>query len=80
MAKELTRYFTIDQNLKFLVDDALFSDSLNARMRAVNQIAREYGMGGVPTIEREIIGLLPPTDETFRVFCLNVIEKIKDES
>jgi len=70
--------YTKDQYLGFLVDDALFSDSPSARVRAINQLAREYGPISVPIIE-DIVKTLPVTDDIFRAFCVNVIIKTKDQ-
>jgi hypothetical protein len=70
--------YTRDQNLKFSVDDALFSDSRAARTRAVNQLARDYGLLAIPVIE-DIIRSVPASDEEFRAFCAYVIRKIGDQ-
>lgn len=70
--------YTRDQNLRFLVDDALFSDSSAARIRAINQIAKDYGIMAIPVIQ-DIINTLSPTDEVFSAFCINILHKIKDE-
>jgi hypothetical protein len=68
--------YTKDQNMGFLVDDALFSDSTSARIRAVNQLWRDYGLSALPIIE-EIVQTLPLTDDVFRAFCVNVTSKIR---
>jgi hypothetical protein len=75
IAKKL---YTRDQNRRFLVDDAIFSDSLAARIRAVNQLGRDYGLSVIPVIE-DIIKTLPATDEEFKAFCINVIRKVEDQ-
>ncbi|HKZ62096.1 MAG TPA: hypothetical protein VJZ68_06760 [Nitrososphaera sp.] len=75
---ETAKFYTRDQNLRFLVDDALFSDSSSARIRAVNQIVRDSGFRAIAVIE-EIVKTVPATDEEFRAFCINVIGKIEEQ-
>jgi len=70
--------FTKDQNLRFLVDDALFSDAVSVRVRAINQLARDYGVMAIPVIE-DIIKILPVTEDVFRTFCANVLNDLKEE-
>jgi hypothetical protein len=68
--------YTEDQKLGFLIDDALFSDSQSARVRAINQISAKYGSKSIPILE-EIVKTLPSTDDVFRSICLNVINRMK---
>jgi hypothetical protein len=78
MEKTLYRIYTPDQQARFLVDDALFSDSPGARVRAVNQLTKDYRASAIPII-RDIIRTLPANDEVFRTFCDNAIRKIKEQ-
>ena len=72
------KFYTMDQNLRYLIDDALFSDSQSARIGAIKELARDYGRGAVPVIE-EIIKTLPTSDEEFIMLCKNVIAKIREK-
>lgn len=67
--------FTEDQSIKFLVDEAIFSDSLTSRTRAVNQIAL-HGDKALPAI-KAVLDSIPASDERFKAFCLNMITKIQ---
>gem|GEM_PF-2295204 len=71
-------FLTRDQHIRFLIDQALFSDSPSARTRAVTQLARRYREIAIPTIE-EIIATLPNTDQEFRAYCTNLIARIKKQ-
>lgn len=75
---KMLKIYTPDQKARFLVDDALFSDSSNARIRAVNQLAEDYGARAIPII-KDIIMTVPATDEVFRTFCSNAISKINEQ-
>ncbi|MGI0050031.1 MAG: hypothetical protein ACREAW_10860 [Nitrososphaera sp.] len=78
--RKILKKYGLDQRAEFLVDDALFSDSSKARIRAINLLARDYGSRGIPLI-KDIKNTLPPTDEVFRSFCASVIHDIhKKES
>ena len=71
--------YTRDQKVRFLMDDALFGDSLNARVKAVTSLSRNYGLNAIPIIE-QIAGIIPATYEEFRVFCFKTIDKIRDQA
>jgi len=71
--------YTRNQNIGFLVDDALFSDSSSARIRAITQLSRDYRFEAIPIIE-EIVKTLPSTDQAFRTICTNVIDKLKEQT
>ena len=73
--RNIQKKYGLDQRAVFLVDDALFSDSSKARIRAVNLLAQEYGPRAIPVIV-EIKTILPPTDDVFRSFCANVARDI----
>jgi hypothetical protein len=70
------KLYTKDQTIGFLVDEALFSDSTSARIRAITKLSRE-GSKAIPIIEG-IIKILPVTDKEFRTYCIGVIAKIKE--
>ena len=72
------KFYTMDQNLRYLIDDALFSDSQSARIGAIKELARDYGRGAVPVIE-EIIKTLPTSDEEFIMLCKNATVKIREK-
>ena len=72
------KFYTMDQNLRYLIDDALFSDSQSARIGAIKELAREYGTSAIPVIE-DIIKTVPASDEEFVRLCINVIERIKEK-
>ena len=71
--------YTKNQKIRFLVDDALFSDSSSARIRAVNELSRDYGQEAVPIIE-DIARTIPATDEAFKVFCISVLSRTKAQT
>ena len=68
--------YGLDQRAEFMVDDALFSDSSRTRISAINLLSQEYGSRAIPLIN-EIRNTLPPTDETFKDFCISVIHDIQ---
>jgi hypothetical protein len=67
--------FTEDQKIKFLIDEAIFSDSFAARTRAVNEISAYPGRAF--DVINEIIESIPSGDSVFRTFCLNAITKLR---
>jgi hypothetical protein len=72
------KLYTREQNLRFLIDDALFSDSKSARTSAVKELARDYKTRAIPVIQ-DIIKTLPENDQEFMTFCANIIAKIREE-
>jgi hypothetical protein len=68
--------FTEEQDIKILVDQAIFSDSMAARTRAVNQLALNYGMKAMPAL-KDILGSIPSGEDVFRAFCVNAISKLR---
>ena len=75
---EVSKLYTRDQNIKFLADDAIFAESKHLRTKAINQLARDYGMMAIPVIH-EIASTLPAKEEEFILFCVNTISKLKEE-
>ena len=71
------KFYTMDQNLRYLIDDALFSDSQSARIGAIKELARDYGRKAIPVIE-DIVKTVPASDEEFVRFCSNVVAKIRE--
>jgi hypothetical protein len=67
--------FTEEQDIKILVDQAIFSDSMAARTRAVNQLALNYGMKAMPAL-KDILSSIPSGEDVFRAFCVNAISKL----
>jgi hypothetical protein len=67
--------FTDEQDIKILTDQAIFSDSMAARTRAVNQLALNYRMKAMPAL-KEILGSIPSSEEIFKAFCVNAIAKV----
>lgn len=76
LARELQNFLTEEQHMKILRDNAIFSDTQSAKIRAVNELAQCYNVKAIPVI-MDIIDSLLFTDHAFRGFCLNTIEKIK---
>jgi hypothetical protein len=72
------KFYTREQNLRFLIDDALFSDSKSARLSAVKELARDYGTRAIPAIQ-DIIKTLPESDQEFMTFCATIIAKIRED-
>jgi hypothetical protein len=69
-------FFTEEQDIKILVDQAIFSDSMAARTRAVNQLASNYGERARPAL-MEILDSIPSSDGGFKAFCLSIIAKLR---
>lgn len=69
-------FFTEEQDIKILVDQAIFSDSRAARTRAVNQLALNYGAKARPAL-LEILESVPSGDDGFKAFCLSIIAKLR---
>ena len=67
--------FTEEQDIKILIDQAIFSDSMAARTRAVNQLALNYGMKAMPALN-DILNSIPSGEEVFKAFCVNAISKL----
>jgi hypothetical protein len=67
--------FTEDQKIKFLIDEAIFSDSFAARTRAVNEISA-YPERAFDVING-ILESIPAGDSVFRTFCLNAVTKLR---
>ena len=67
--------FTDEQDIKLLTDQAIFSDSMAARTRAVNQLALNYRMKAMPAL-KEILNSIPSSEEMFKAFCVNAIAKV----
>ena len=78
VAEDLQMFLTEDQIMKILKDEAMFSDSISTRTRAVRQLANNYGFRAVPFIT-EVIETIPHNDNGFRAFCVQSIAKIKHE-
>lgn len=78
VAEELQMFLTEDQIMRILKDEAIFSQSLNARTRSVRELASEYGSRAIPII-LEVIDTLPNNDDGFKGVCLQAIAKIKQE-
>ena len=70
--------YTRNQNIGFLVDGVLFSDSLSTKIRAITQLSRDHELDAIPIIE-EIVKTLPSTDRAFRTIYTNVIDKLKEQ-
>lgn len=68
--------FTDEQDIKILIDQAIFSDSMAARTRAVNQLALNYGSKAMPAL-KEILESIPAGDKGFKNFCLSAIGKLQ---
>ena len=68
--------FTEEQDIKILIDQAKFSDSMAARTRAVNQLALNYGTKAIPAL-KEIVESIPASDEGFKAFCASAIGRIR---
>jgi hypothetical protein len=71
-------FLTEDQIMKILKDEAMFSQSLNARSRSVRELATAYGSRALPII-LEVLDTIPRNDEGFKAVCLQAIAKIKQE-
>jgi hypothetical protein len=67
--------FTEEQDIKILVDQAIFSDSMAARTRAVNQLTLNYGMKAMPAL-KDILSSIPSSEDAFKAFCVNAISKL----
>lgn len=67
--------FTTDQKIKFLIDEAIFSDSFAARTRAINEITTYPDKAF--DVMNEILESIPASDGVFRTFCLNAITKLR---
>ena len=65
--------------MKILRDHAIFSDTEAGKLRAVNELVRCYHSKAVPII-KEVIDSTLKEDQGFRAFCLNAIEKIKENN
>ncbi|HXG05797.1 MAG TPA: hypothetical protein VNI77_00540 [Nitrososphaera sp.] len=74
--------FTEDQDITFLKDDAIFSDTFNARRRAVDELARRYKKRAIPAI-REIIcassAITGQDNEIFQKYCRLLIEELLEK-
>lgn len=68
--------FTDEQEIKILIDQAIFSDSMAARTRAVNQLTLNYGSKARPAL-KEILESIPAGEAGFRTFCLSAIGKLR---
>lgn len=68
-------FFTTEQQILLLKDQALFSDSPVARIRALKDLTK-HGINAIPVME-ETLDSLPATDVEFRKFCTNAICEIK---
>ena len=71
-------FLTEDQIMKILKDEAMFSQSLNARTRSVRELATAYGPKAVPIL-LEVIDTIPHSNDGFMAVCLQAIAKIKEE-
>lgn len=78
MSRELQNFFTQDQVMKILRDEAIFSATDHSRTRAVNQLVQRYGVEALPVIN-DILNSLVVSDREFKRFCLAVIERITTE-
>jgi hypothetical protein len=78
LISEELKLFTRDQKLRYLVDDAIFSESLNTRIKAVNQMIVNYGLNAIPVIE-QILDILPVTDKEFKTLCKNMVDKVRGQ-
>ena len=67
--------FTEEQDIKILTDQAIFSDSMAARTRAVNQLTLAYGMKAMPAL-KDILSTIPLGEDVFKAFCVNAIAKL----
>jgi hypothetical protein len=68
--------FTDEQDIKILIDQAIFSDSTAARTRAVNQLSLKYGPKALPAL-KEIVDAIPASDKAFKSFCLAATGKLR---
>lgn len=64
--------------MKILKDEAMFSQSLNARTRSVRELATSYGSKALPII-MEVMDSIPYNDDSFKTVCLQAIAKIRQE-
>ncbi len=71
-------FLTEEQIMKILKDEAIFSQSLNARTRSVRELATAYGSRAIPII-LEVIDTVPYNDVGLKAVCLRAIAKIKEE-
>lgn len=78
MTGDLQKFLTEEQHMKVLRDEAIFSDISSAKIRAINELARLYDVKAIPVII-EVIDSLLSTEQAFRAFCLNTIDKIKQD-
>jgi hypothetical protein len=74
----MENFLTQELYMKILRDNAIFSDTGSAKMRAINELARRYKTKAIPVIEEVINSIFD--NEGFKAFCLNVIRKIKEDA
>jgi hypothetical protein len=77
----LDRLFTQDQQSCYLKDQALFSDTIHQRKRAINELVRNYADNNTAlSILAEIIDACPMVgDEEFKQFCLALKSNLEAE-
>jgi hypothetical protein len=75
---EPEKFLTQEQHMKILRDNALFSDTSSVKIRAINELARCYQQRAIPLIQ-EVVNSIFEDNRGFRTFCLNVIERIKED-
>ena len=68
--------FTDEQDIKILRDQAIFSDSMAARTRAVNELALKYGAKAIAALE-EILQTIPSNESTFKAICTTTLVKLR---
>ena len=75
------RFFTQEQQLSFLKDEAIFSDTLHQRKRAILQLVGNcHDTKIVSAILDEIIdSCLEMSDAEFRQFCLTMKAELEEK-
>lgn len=75
--------FTDEQDMAYLKDETIFSETFNSRKRAVDELARRYKQRAIPII-REVIDasstLTTRDNDVFRRYCQMLLEELAESS